>query len=133
MKYQGVIGIGCYGKPETISRVLKNMVEKHVMAGFKGLDRKHNEHCVQFETLKLLKTLIGGLFENHQLSEPEIIENIKKSRITGFFLALERQGFNLSIFTRDEQPVNGVNLDSLTEIRNKRLHYSGCQKNVPLS
>ena len=73
-------------------------------------------------------------FGNHEsVLRNEIIENIKKSGITGFFLALERQGFNLSIFTRDEQPVNGVNLDGLTEIRNKRLHYSGCQKNVPLS
>jgi hypothetical protein len=106
MKYQGVIGIGCYGKPETLSRVLKKMVEKYITVNFKGNGRKDSQPCVQFETLKLLKALIGGLLENHQFPEPEIIENIKKSGITGFFLALERRKLNLSIFTRDGQPIN---------------------------
>ena len=121
MKYQGVIGIGCYGKPETLSRVLKRMVENYILGNSKRPDRNDSQHCVQFETIKLLKALIGGLLENHQLSEPEIIENIKKSRITGFFLALERRKLNLSIFTRDGQSVNSVSLDHFPVIRNKGL------------
>ncbi len=121
MKHQGVIGIGCYGKPETLSRVLKRMVENYILGISKRPDRNNSQHCVQFETIKLLKALIGGLFENHQLSEPEIIENIRTSRITGFFLALERRKLNLSIFTRDGQSVNSVNLDHFPAIRNKEL------------
>ncbi len=122
MKYQGVTGIGCYGRPETISRVLKKMVDKYIVGNFKAPDRKDNQQCVHFETLKLLKTLIGGLLENHQLSEPEIIENIKKSGITGFFLALESRRLNLSVFTRDGQPVNCMSLDGQTEIKRTHLH-----------
>ena len=104
MKYQGVIGIGCFGKPQILSRVLRRMVGKYILGNFKELDQNDSQNCVHFETVKLIKALIGGLLENHQLSEPEIIENIKK-----FFLALERRGFNLSIFTRDGQPINRVN------------------------
>ena len=122
MKYQGVIGVGCYGKPETLSRVLKRMVGKYISGNYKGPGRVDSRQCVQFETLKLLKTLIGGLLESHQFSEPEIIENIKKSGMTGFFLALERHSLNLSIFTRDGQATDTVNLDGRAEIRSTHLH-----------
>jgi hypothetical protein len=104
MKYQGVIGIGCYGRPETLLRVLKRMVKNYIMGNSNESDQKR--HCVQFETIRLLKAIFGGLLEKHQFSESEIIENIRKSGITGFFLALERHKLNLSIFTADGQPVN---------------------------
>ncbi len=116
MKYQGVIGIGCYGKPETLTRVLKKFVEKYILGNYSGTGRNDGQHCVQFETIKLLKALIGGLLESHQFSEPEIIENIKKSDITGFFLALERRRLNLSIFTRHGRSINSLNLEGQKKI-----------------
>ena len=116
MKYQGVIGIGCFGKPETLTRVLKKFVEKYILGNSRGPDRGEGRHCVQFETIKLLKALIGGLLESHQFSEPEIIENIKKSDITGFFLAIERSRLNLSVFTRHGQPMKNLNLEDPNKI-----------------
>ena len=121
MKYRGVTGIGCYGRPETLSRVLKKLVETYILGNFKGFCRNQNPHCMQFETLKLLKALIGGLRENRQFSEPEIIENLERSGITGFFLALERRRLNLSVFTRHGQPIRSMNLGSFAEISEKRL------------
>jgi hypothetical protein len=122
MKYQSVIGIGYYGRPETLTRVLKKIVEKYILGNSIGPGRKDGRYCVQFETIKMLKALFGGLLENHQLSEPEIIENIKKSGITGFFLALERRRLNLSVFTLDRRPVNSMNLDGQTETKRTQLH-----------
>ena len=122
MKYQGVMGVGCYGRPETLTRVLKKFVEKYILGNSIGPGRKDGRYCVQFETIKLLKALFGGLLENHQLSEPEIIENIKKSGITGFFLALERRRLNLSVFTLDGRPVNSMDLDGQPEIKRTHIH-----------
>ncbi len=116
MKYQGIIGIGCYGRPETLTRVLKKFVEKYILGNSEGPDRRDGQHCVQFETIKLLKALIGGVPESHQFSEPEIIENIKKSDITGFFLALERRRLNLSIFTRHGQSIKSLDLEDQNKI-----------------
>ena len=113
MKYQGVIGIGCYGKPETLLRVLKRIVKNYIIGNFNGSDP--NRYCVQFKTIRLLKAIFGGLLEKHQFSESEIIENIKKSGITGFFLALERRSLNLSIFTRHGQFINSMNLEDQTK------------------
>jgi len=104
MKYQGVIGIGCYGRPETLLRVFKRTVKNYILGNFNAADQ--NRHCVQFETFRLIKAVFGGLLEKNQFSESEIIENIRKSGITGFFLALERRKLNLSIFTRNGQTVN---------------------------
>ena len=122
MKYQGLIGVGCYGKPETLSRVLKRMVARYISGNFREPGRVDSRQCVQFETFKLFKTLMGGLLESHQFPEPEIIENIKRAGVTGFFLALERRGLNLSIFTRDGQATDTVNLDGQAEIRKTHLH-----------
>ena len=116
MKYRGVIGVGCYGRPETLTRVLKKFVKKYILENHRGPDRRDGQHCVQFETIKLLKALIGGLLESHQFSEPQIIENIKKSDITGFFLALERRRLNLSLFTRHGQSLNSLNLEAQNKI-----------------
>ena len=120
MKYQGVIGIGCYGKPETLLRVLKRMVKNYIMGSFNGSEQ--HRHCVQIETIGLLKAIFGGLLEKHQFSESEIIENIRKSGITGFFLSLERRKLNLSVFTRDGQAVNGANLENQTEFKRTNCH-----------
>ena len=122
MKCQGMIGVGCYGRPETLTRVLKKCVEKYILENTRGPDRRAGLHCVQFETIRLLTALIGGLPESHQFSEPEIIENIKKSDITGFFLAVERRGLNLSIFTRHGQSMNSMNLEDQTKIEKTCLH-----------
>ena len=121
MKYQGVIGIGCYGRPETLTRVLKKFVEKYILENSSRTGRNDGQHCVQIETIKLLKALIGGLLESHQFSEPQIIENIKRSDITGFFLALERRRLNLSIFTRHGQSINSLNLEGQTKIERTQL------------
>ena len=122
MKYQGVIGVGCYGRPETLTRVLKKFVATYILGKSKGPDRKDGQHCVQFETIKLLKALIGGLLESHQFSEPEIIENFKNSDITGFFLALESRRLNLSLFTRHGQPISSLSLEDQPKILRTHLH-----------
>jgi len=125
MKNSGVVGIGCFANPKTLARVLKKMVEHYVLGNFEGLVQNNGEKFVQSEGIKLLETIIGGpALEPH---EPASASNANHSNttITGFFLALESHGLNLSIFTREGHCVGKkytTKLAGLTRIREKRLH-----------
>ena len=46
MKNSGIVGIGCFAKPETLARVLKKMVEDYIFGNFEGLiqDRSVKPH-----------------------------------------------------------------------------------------
>jgi hypothetical protein len=104
MKYQGVVGIGCFAKPQTLSRVLKKIVENYILGNLDGRLHEKGENCIQNDALKVIKMIIGGLAEGQHALEPEVIENYEKTSVTGvtgFFLACERQGLNLSIFTKE--------------------------------
>ena len=125
MKDSVVVGIGCYAKPETLSRVLKKWVEHYVLGNFEGLVRDNGEKFEPSEGIQLLKTIIGGRAAKQHVPGSDTIGNHQNTRVTGFFLALERQGLNLSIFTRGGHWAGKkytTNLHFLTRIRDKRLH-----------
>ena len=125
MKNSGVVGIGCFAKPETLARVLQKMVERYVLGNFEGLVQDNGEKFVQSECLNLLKSTIGGPALNPHESVSDSTASHSGMTITGFFLALESHGLNLSIFTRDGHLAGKkytTKLACLTRIREKRLH-----------
>jgi hypothetical protein len=77
------------------------------------------------DLILLLKTVIGGITGNQQAIGSGIIDSLKGKKITGFFLAMENEGLNLSVFTREGRSASNkisTNLGALTQIRKKRLH-----------
>ena len=125
MRDSGIVGIGCYAKPETLSRVLKKWVEHYVLGSIEGLVRDNGEKFDPSEGIQLLKTIIGGPAAKQHVPGADTTGSQQNTRVIGFFLALENQGLNLSIFTRDRHLAGKnytTNLTCLTKIRQKRLH-----------
>ncbi len=125
MNDPGVIGIGCFAKPETLSRVLKKMVEAYILGNFEGHAESPVEKSRSSDLIRLLKAIIEGVAGNHQTGGTGIIDSLTGKKITGFFLAMEKEGLNLSVFTREGRLTSkkiSANLDALTRIRKKRLH-----------
>jgi hypothetical protein len=125
MNDPGVVGIGCFAKPEILSRVLRKMVEGYIFGNLEGYTEKSVGESMSSDLIVLLKTVIGGLCGNQQAFGSGIIDSLTGKRITGFFLAMENEGLNLSVFTREGRSTYkkiSTNLDALTQIRKKRLH-----------
>ncbi len=101
MNDPGVVGIGCFAKPEILSRVLRKMVEGYILGNLEGHTEKAVEESMSADLILLLKTVIAGVCGNQQAIGSGIIDSLTGKKITGFFLAMENEGLNLSVFTRE--------------------------------
>lgn len=125
MKDPGLVGIGCFAKPETLSRVLKKLVEGYILGNFKRLTEEINDNSISSELIQLLKAITVHATENQQTIGAQLIDSLEGKKITGFFLALKNERLNLSLFIRENRlkcKKFSTNLDALTQIRKRRLN-----------
>jgi hypothetical protein len=113
------MGVGCFAKPDKLSRVFKRAVESYALGeitGFNGhIDASGN----------LLDTIIAAIPSGRRELKSEIFSDTSNKRITGFFLIFKNQGLNLSIFLKGDNPQQErftARLDGLTHLRNNRLN-----------
>jgi hypothetical protein len=125
MNDQGVVGIGCFAKPEVLSRVLKKMVENYILGNLEGLGAECGEILRQPELRQLLRAIFAGGTGNHEPADFGDQSCLENKNITGFFLALENQELNISVFTRQghlKKETYTANLYQFTRLRRKRMN-----------
>ena len=83
---QRIIGIGCFGKPDTFSRVLAKIMANCLLV------KEYDDRLIQELSIELLP--ISGR-KNSGLAVQGNITGIK-----GFFLAVEKQRLKLFVVTR---------------------------------
>ena len=125
MDNQNVTGIGCYAKPERLSRIFQKIVQDYALGSFKGSQLLDGPVSKEIETIDLLQALMAGQRSDtsSQACKGVFLKNFDK--ITGFYLTMNDQGLNLSIFAKSNscQPrIITTRLDGLTKLRQKRLH-----------
>lgn len=119
MNTSKLMGVGCFAKPDKLSRVFKRAVESYALgevADFNG----HNDGGGS-----LLDTIIAAMPSGRRVLKSGRFSNTSDKRITGFFLDFKDQGLNLSIFLKGESPHRErftARLEGLTHLRNKRLN-----------
>lgn len=124
MKNQIVNGIGCFAKPERLSRIFLRMVQNYTLG---PLDKSKLANGCKFaenENARLLEALIAGKAAGLKSSIFDPNSGIENKKITGFFLTLKDQSLELSIFSKSD---NGrerycTKLDAFTRLRRKRLN-----------
>ena len=129
MKNSEVTGIGCFAKPSTLSRVFKKMVQNYTLDQLEGINfiNRHEERGA--DGTPLLKALIAGDAGYLSFPDPDPDPDSgsfgENRKITGFFLTLQNQKLNLSIFAKgahNSRKRYTASLDALTELRQKRLN-----------
>ena len=125
MKKQTFTGIGCFAKPERLSRLFNKLVQDYAIGPFEGdqlLDQNTSAGC---EVVDLLKALMAGPTRGRRSGGCEIIKFREHQKITGFYLSLFGQKLNLAIFARgnsSKQEIYTAKLDELSKLRQKRLN-----------
>jgi hypothetical protein len=125
MKPQTVNGIGCYAKPERLSRIFKKLVQDYTLGPFNGSQVLDGSASAEIKGVDMLQALRAGQISHIRSGGRESPSFKAFSKITGFYLTLNDQGLILSIFARSNgcrPEIITTRLDGLTKLRQKRLH-----------
>ena len=125
MENQTSTGIGCYAKPEKLSRIFNKLIQAYTLGPFKEKQLLEGLLSDEMKGVDLLQALMTGRKTDtcgRGCGNPSI-KIFRK--ITGFYLTLSNENLNLSIFTRSDRrrpEIMTARLDGLTKLRQKRLH-----------
>ncbi len=126
MMTRKVTGIGCFAKPETLSRVFKKMVQSYTLGEFENINPlTDHENLRRPDNFILLDALITGSTGYSPTTDSETIGNTKDTKVTGFFLTLRNQQLKLSIFAKgshNSRERYTTTLAGYTKLRQKRLN-----------
>ena len=125
MENQNIIGVGCYAKPEKLSRILKRLVQDYTLGPFERSQLLDGPVSQKINGVDLLKALIAGQGQDIGSGDGEVDSFNPCTKITGFYLMLNDQGLNLSIFARSDSRRSKIittRLDGLTKLRQQRLN-----------
>jgi hypothetical protein len=116
MQNQTFTGIGCFAKPQRLSRIFNKLVQTYTLGPFKG------NHMGEADLLQALMAGQTGDICSAGCKNPGFKVSYK---ITGFYLTVNDQKLNLSIFTKTNSSrpkIITTSLDRLTKLRQRRLH-----------
>jgi hypothetical protein len=124
MKNQAVNGIGCFAKPERLSRIFLKMIQNYTLG---PLDKRRLvDGCklTENENVGLLEALVAGKATRRRSSILDSGSGNENEKITGFFLTLKDQSLELSIFSKSDSRCERhcTKLDAFTRLRRKRLN-----------
>ena len=119
MNRSKLMGVGCFAKPDKLSRVFKRAVESYALGEIIEFNGHHDAGG------NLLDTIIAAMPSGRRALKSGRFPDTSNKRITGFFLDFKNQGLNLSLFLKGDNPQQErftARLDGLTNLRNKRLN-----------
>ena len=124
MEYQNITGIGCFAKPERLGRILNKLVQNYTLGPFEG-NQLHEHLLDENEGVNLLQALTAVMVDGNNPREAVNHEFKESKKIIGFYLNLNGQKLNLSIFARGDctrSEIFTTSLGKLTKLRQKRLN-----------
>ena len=125
MKNEMFTGIGCFAKPDRLNRIFNKLVQNYTLGPFNadqlfdGSDSDGSDHA------DLLQAVMANLAGDGGSGDGETPNLNRFKKITGFYLSLNDQKLNLSIFARGNDSRTEIitkRLDKLSRIRQKRLN-----------
>ncbi len=95
-----VVGLDCFGKPETFSTVFEKLVESYALDAIDWFDDKTQNQAQKGDVTKFLNGVIHAAVENRPSVGLGTDLRLESEGLTGFALALDDQILHLSIFVQ---------------------------------
>ena len=125
MRNQMFTGIGCFAKPERLERIFNRIVRSYTLEPHEGIESPETNLAKNNGGTHLLQALMTDLAETEPSNGDRVGNLTNPKEITGFYLTLNDQKLNLSIFARvkNSRPeIYRTSLGELTKLRHKRLN-----------
>ena len=98
---QKIIGFGCFGKPDAFSKVLAKIMASYVLVKESDFRPFEKICCIIGDDGRLFSEPIQGSSRIPEGQNSDWTPPRDTTKITGFFLAVDKQRLNLSVFTRE--------------------------------
>ena len=98
-----VVGMDCFGKPETFAKTFKKIVESYALDAIDWYDSKTESKTSKTKVNNFLKTANDAPVETHPSIGLGIDCRLDSKKCTGFALAHEDQVLHLSVFARESE------------------------------
>jgi hypothetical protein len=125
MRNQIFTGIGCFARPDRLERIFDRIVRNYTLEPIKGIEPPETNLSKKIDGTHLLQTLMTDLSATDPSNGKRVGNLTNPKEITGFYLTLNDQKLNLSIFARvkNSRPkIYQTSLGELTRLRHKRLN-----------
>ena len=125
MENRTVTGIGCFARPQKLSRIFLRMVRTYSLGQIGAADLVEGCTCRESVSTDLIRALIEGHTAGLDGATRGTAALTGNRKITGFYLALKGNSLELSIFARNrtrQQEIHSAVLHKLTRFRQKRLN-----------
>ena len=125
MRNQVFTGIGCFAKPDRLERIFDRIVRNYTLEPIKGIESPDTNLTQKIDGIHLLQSLMTDLTVTDPSNGNRVGNLIYPKEITGFYLTLNDQKLNLSIFARaknSRSKIYQTSLGELTRLRHKRLN-----------
>ena len=96
-----VVGMNCFGKPETFGKIFKKIVESYALDAIDWYDEKAESKRSKTKVTNFLKAAIDAQVEMHPSVGLGTDCRLDSNKCTGFALSHEDQVLHLSIFARE--------------------------------
>jgi len=116
MQNQTFTGIGCFAKPQRLSRIFKKLLQAYTLGPFKE-SQMREANLIEALTAGRNGDICSAGFKNPGFKVSH--------KITGFYLTVKDQKLNVSIFTKTNSArpeIITTSLDGLTKLRQGKLH-----------
>lgn len=105
-----VVGMDCFGKPDSLSKVFRKLVESYALDAIDWLEPDKKHKVLKSKVTEFLKSGLAADMESHPSVSSGTDCRLSSQRITGFALCLDGKVLHLSIFARpngNEREVSG--------------------------
>ena len=95
-----VVGLDCFGKPETFSKVFRKLVESYALDAIDWQEQGRSGKALKSEVTKFLLAASSASVESRPSVGLGIDYRLESYNLTGFALAHEEQVLHFSVFAR---------------------------------
>jgi hypothetical protein len=120
-----VVGMECFGKAESFSKIFKKLVESYALDAIDWFDSEKEEKTVKSEVTKFIETSRAAEVESHPAVGMGVDLRMNSKNITGFALSYDDRILHLSIFSKSDGQNRKIpisRMESYSQRRRNRIY-----------
>jgi hypothetical protein len=115
-----VVGMDCFGKAETFSKIFKKLTESYALGAIDMAETEKKYKISKKDAEKLLKSASSGRVQSHASVGLGTDSRLESKSLTGFALAHKEQILHMSLFSKEKETEKSVPTSRMQRFSQRR-------------